>query len=362
MENINTFRSALHCIALLAFFTGCSQSPPESEANVNALVATVDADRDASASGFGVSEHDFGAVPARGQILSYEFPLINQSRRAVRIFKASALTPCLSAVGPLPNSIAANGRAKLPIVFKPGFQTGRKQVRFVVETDDLDRPTWWFAASANLFAEVEAIEAGDSNHVLPLNHAGSARLTLVCRRLGKEGRSAPDSLFVAEPLSARFLGEPEEKLLDEGLVETRRSLEITLPALKTVGSHRDEIVFRWADGRDFKQTIFRQTIAPITAEPPGFVLKSREGRRSKTVLVRAIDRPFRIVGVSGPSLAEPPPLSDEPKRMHVLQLDLDPSRSPDRVSTDLILSTDHPDQPSLSLSVLVFSVDQEETP
>ena len=351
---------ALHCIALLAIFTGCAPRSTETEADVNALLATASTDQDSGAAGLGVTEHNFGSILARGQTLSHDFRLINHSRKTVRLSNATALTPCCSAVGPWPQSIPPGGESKFPIVLKSGLQTGRKYVRFVVDTDDPDHPTWWFAATANLFGEVEVIESNDSNHVLMLNHAGTLRFTVICRRLGKEGRLAPDSLSVAPPLSARFLGSAQNKRLGDGLIESRRSFEVVVPALKEPGSRASEIVLKWSDGRDFKRSFSWKANASLTATPSGFVLKSHEGRQTKTIFVRSLDRPFRLVGVSGPLLAEPPPPSDEPKDLHVLKLILDPSLSTSRDATEVIISTDHPDQPSLTLSVLVLHSSQQE--
>jgi len=63
---------------------------------------------------------DFGSVLSRGQTLNHEFVLRNPTDRTIKLLKAEALTPCCSAVGPLPPSIPPGGEVKVPTVLSLG--------------------------------------------------------------------------------------------------------------------------------------------------------------------------------------------------------------------------------------------------
>src|SRR5690606_24171493 len=84
--------------------------------------------------------HDLGIVLSRGQTIEYDFPPPNPTARAVRVLGAQALKPCCSEGVAVSGSIPARGEGRLSVRFKPGVQSGRKAVGFVVRTDRAEAP------------------------------------------------------------------------------------------------------------------------------------------------------------------------------------------------------------------------------
>src|SRR5690606_18249787 len=103
-------------------------------------------------SGIELREHDLGVVLSRGQTIEHEFRLTNPADRPERILGAQALKPCCSEVAAVPTSIPAGGEARLAVRFKPGFQSGRKVVDFLVMTDRAEEPVRAFRLRSELVA------------------------------------------------------------------------------------------------------------------------------------------------------------------------------------------------------------------
>ena len=156
-------------------------------------------------------EIDLGTVLAYGQTLKHEFRLTNTTKRPIRLAGAVALTPCCSSVGSVATSIPPGGEAILPVFFSPGFQSGRKGVRFLVRTDDGEEPTRFFSLVADLAAEVEVAVTDGKGLSLPMGKPGMQAFRVIGRRTKMEGRRAPTTVVSASPLTARFRGEAIER-------------------------------------------------------------------------------------------------------------------------------------------------------
>ena len=297
--------------------------------------------------------HDFGPILTLGQELRHRFTLSNPTDRSVRILRAEALTPCCSALGPVPEAIAPGDSVEMAVVFKPGTQSGKKGVRFAIQTDDPEDPFWEVSVSADLIPGIRIDHVEGAAGPFALGNPGEMSFVISCRRLGQEGREAPDSVKAISPLQARFDGPPVERELPEGLVEADRKVSVELPAASEPGEHKGQLVFRWADGSTWEHTIHWRVIAPIEASPTGLFLTS-SAQSVQKVIIKSLDRPFRITGVTCPSLAGPPgTFPDPPGRLHVLDLTFDPGQTDAGPVQDLIISTDQPDQPTVTVSVLV---------
>lgn len=336
------------CLALaMILASGCGTSSSVSDEELAALLAPPEP------TGSRELVHDFGPILAHGQTLRHEFTLANPTDRPLKIVSAQAQTPCCSAVGPHPEMIPPGGTATLPVLLKPGSQSGRKRFRFIVQTDSTEQPGWVLSLIADLTAELEMspIEGFDAS--LPLGQPGHQRFRIVCHRVGDVGLGAPDAVTVGPPLSARFLGPADEAAATEGPVESTRIVEVDLPASTEPGSQRGELILHWPDGQERSFPIAWQVVARIAIEPSGLVLRPTGEPITRSVLVTCGDRPFRITGVSGPLLADPPPRPAAPRRLHRLELVLDPSLV-ESGTTDIRIDTDHPDQPTIVLSVLVL--------
>lgn len=349
------FFEALPCLALAILLPGCAPRQEESSPEIAAALASLQEDRP-HATTAGVVEHDFGAILAHGQTLKHEFPLTNHTGRAIRLLKAEAMTPCCSAIGPWPDLIPPGGQARLPVTFRVGFQSGRKRVTFLVQTDQSDRPLWRFALVAFLTAEVEATLQPGSDTTVKVGQSGRQAFSILCRQIGEKGRGAPASVHVTAPLSAALLGPAHRNgNAPEGVIETTQAIEVILPASNEEGIRRGELEIRWTEGTPFTIPI-QWTVSPhLRAVPPGLVLNSSDDRAAQGILVQSESELFRILKVSGPLLAEClEPLPTEPKPFHNLRLVLDPSKAKGNQTSDLIIRTDHPTQAIIRVSVLAL--------
>ena len=238
------------------------------------------------------------------------------------------------------------------MIFRPGSRTGPGRVEFAVTTDDLAAPERRFALRAELLPDVEVDEI-DGGGDLPLGESGRRRFRVTCRRIGNVGRPAPSKLRAEAPLEARFVA-PSSRHVGEGdLIEDVRDVEVTIPASDREGNHEGTLTLLW-DGEvePWRQPV-RWRVAPhIRVSPPGLILATGVAEEERRVLVRSSDRPFRIVEVSGPALREPPELPEGSGLVHVLRLIFDPSRIADGKAADVTITTDHPDQPTVLLSVV----------
>jgi hypothetical protein len=334
---------------------GCSRLEPVAEQELAALLAS-----DSGVSGPNaeaasvVEEHDFGPVIAHGQSLRHEFVLKNPSARPVRLLKATALTPCCSSVGSLPELVPPHGEATVPVLFKPGTHAGRKTVRFLLETDSPARPAYTFTLLATVFPEFEVTHLDQTNFSQPVGRPGRQRLRVTCRRLGDEGRNAPTAIEAIAPLIAAFVGPATETSQPGGPTEWTRDVEVTTPAEPDPGMRGGEIVLRW-DGELSQRYRLNWRVRPcLEVTPPGLLVRAAEGRVMQTVQVRSDEAPFRVLEVSGECLAAPvEPPSAEPAPRQLVRLVIDPTKATESAVSEVRIVTDHPQQPSVTLSVVI---------
>lgn len=353
--------AALRSLALILLVSGCSMPTSEPDRDVSALLATAGRD-DRGPNPAEAMEFDFGPILAHGQELRHDFPLTNPTAHPIQLLKAEALTPCCSAVGPIPRSIPPGGTAKIPVMLRPGFQTGQKRVQFLVQTDWTERPVWLLTASATLWSAVEVSELGSFHGSLPLGRSGIRRFRIIARSVGSEGRRAPDFVQATAPLSARFAGPPTERTLADDLIEASRDVVVDVPADREPGWHQGRLDFGWTNEPTWAHVMEWRVRPRITISPPGLVLWPTGKRIEQSVLLRSDDRPFRITRVISPLLVDPVEIPlDGPAQLHRLKLVFDPARAPNQEAVDIRVMTDDPDQPLVVLSVLVSSPSKEST-
>ena len=309
-----------------------------------------------------LQEHDFGTVLAQGQVLRHDFTIRNPSDRAIRLVRGTAFTSCCSAVGPLPDMIPPSGDVKIPVVLKAGFKSEPKRVEFAVETDDNESPPYSLALRARLLSEWEIEGGSESMPSLSLGQSGKHTLRLVARREGKTGRALPESLKATDGLTARFSGPAIESKQGNGLIESRRELEIGFPAAKKACLRQGNVVLRWADGKTEVANVQWSVRPHLTARPSGLVLKPSAKPVEQTVVIKSDGRPFRVTSVTSPALSKPPVPPRESSTSCQIPLALDLSRiKPDGV-VDVVFATDDPDQPTVALSVMLLRGSEEKAP
>jgi hypothetical protein len=149
-------------------------------------------------------------------------------------------------------------------------------------------------------------------------------------------------------------GGVERRELPDGLVETSREVELTLPASSSLGPQRGELSFRWSNGPR-KECPVAWTVTPlIRALPPGLVVQQGDKSACRTVKLTCDERPFRIRSVHSSLLAKDVELPAESRREHSLLIDIDPLKGATDKVCNLVITTDDPTQPETLLSVLVL--------
>ncbi len=301
--------------------------------------------------GEGEGEFDFGTVLASGQTLEHRFRITNPGSRPVRLLKAEAQTPCCSSIGPLPESIPAGGSAEFPVQLKAGFLTGLQRVNFFVLTDSEARPIIPLVLSATLHSAIEVEFSDGTATSLPAGRPGILKLTVTCRRKGKEGYGTPSKISTTSPAKGQFVGDPIAKQLVDGINQVERQVEIDLPGSSEPGVKTVGLFLAWADQDRTDKRTFTWSVTPaLRVTPPAFVLKATADKPVREAIVRSTGTPFRILRVEGraigPGLVVPTTSATE----HVLSLPLDPSVVG---VSDVRIHTDHPGQPTVKMSVLI---------
>lgn len=108
---------------------------------------------------------------------------------------------------------------------------------------------------------------------------------------------------------------------------------------------------RWTRDKPFA---FLQVVSHIRVAPPGIYLSATGESLSRDFLLRSADRPFRVLDVSGPLVVRRDDLiSPESKRVHRVQPALDPHLADSAEVSKIEISTDHPNQPLVTVDVLM---------
>lgn len=104
---------------------------------------------------------------------------------------------------------------------------------FTIETDDEEVPTRSFAVVASLIPNFEMDQIEECS--VTIGKPSRQRWRVVCRRLGDQGLSSPETVEVSPPLTAHFVSTAQTRQLPDGVIEETRELEVVLPASVTPG-------------------------------------------------------------------------------------------------------------------------------
>lgn len=289
-----------------------------------------------------------------GQALHHEFIVKNPSDRPIRLLGAIALTPCCSAVGPLPESIPPRGVAKIPTVLKPGFQSGPKRLLFVIETDSKTQPTIGLSLQVLLVSAWEAVPVEGSSAVFRLGRAGKLTFCVIARRRGSAGRDLPERISAAPPVDAGFAGRAEITTGSEGSIEAARDVVVSIPAANQPGIKRGELLFHWPDGRTDRMPLSWEVRPRLRVLPAGLVLRRSAQPVEREIVIASDGLPFRVTGVASSLLARPVDLAASPGIRHTIPIKPDLTKVPPNRTASVTITTNHPDQASAELSVLVL--------
>ncbi len=328
---------------------GCGSSESVTERDVTGLLKS----SEAHAVPMDVAVHDLGSILAQGQTILHEFRIANPSDKPIQILAVQALTPCCSSIKERPDTIPARGTALLRIEFRPGFQTGRKLVEFVVETDESSHTSRQFAIVASLIGEVEVSSTEERDSTLVPNKSGSQSYRVLSRQAKGEGRGLPTTIATGPGIKARFASEGSQTERD-GYIESTRDIAVELLPSSLTGAKRDTVHLAWSDGRDWQIPIAWDVKSRVSVAPSAVTMRGDE-RGTQKILVRSDDRPFRIMKVRGIPLSScATRLPTEENRVHSLVVELDPRKIPEGQVGELIIETDHADAPTIPITILAL--------
>jgi hypothetical protein len=241
----------LTLLAVVVLAGGCSRSTAEKE-----ISAALDEPSPAAgARGAASRFHSFGAVLAHGQTLRHDFSIANPANTPMRIVRATAFTPCCSVVEAFPESIRPGGEGTVSVNLKAGRSSGRKRVSFILETDSAALPSIQLGLAADFSPEWEVVPVGRTGVRLPMGESGGMGFKVICRRLDREGRGLPERLESSPGLAAKFDGEPRELKRGDGVIETSKTVAITIAGGDRAGPHRGSVRYRWREGLEETQEI-----------------------------------------------------------------------------------------------------------
>ena len=345
--------SALLCSALAVPISGCAPSDPDARAILGDVPGLA---------GSRSEEHDLGVVLAEGQTLRHEFTLENPTDRPVRLLRAAGASSLLLGGG----VVAGVG---------PGAGQGEgscsSQARISVRTEGGQlhcRDRRQGAASLDAGPQSAFVSGMGScpgrgcATPLALGQAGKQTFRLTARGKGTQSRGLPDEVSITQPLLVAFKGENSTTADGDGLTESCREVEVTIPPASQAGARAGEIAFRWPDGHVEKHRVSWEVRPRLKVSPSGIVLAATRGRVERKVVVSSDGQPFRVLAVRSPILASAVTLPQQAGSRQQLTLSLDLSRAPIGEAVDVRIMTDSPDQPSVRLSVIVPHVSKGTEP
>jgi hypothetical protein len=301
-------------------------------------------------------DYDFGTVLSNGQTVKHIFTVTNSTDIAVRLGHGVALRPCCSTIGPLPDGIPPHGKVEIPVSFKVGHSSGFQGVEFLIDRGERVPPLR-FALRGWLLSAWDVVPLDGSSVSLPLGEPGNQFFRLIARRRGSEGLGFPEKVTVEPPLKVVLQDQVVETARKDGLVEATKGMELRLPPKRQLGLQRSEILFQWTDGRTESRLVSWEVTPRLKVTPTGLYLPASAGALLQTVAIVSDGRPFRVIGVRSSLLAEKVVIPQDSQRRHILTVPLDLTKADKNQVEDILIQTDHPDQSTVSISVLILQPD-----
>lgn len=190
---------------------------------------------------------------------------------------------------------------------------------------------------------------------IPIGKTAAQSFRVICRCQGDEGRRLPETLEARGPIQARFSGPATEIESPDGFTEATREVELTHEASVEAGYRHGSVLFRWSDGGEERYDAEWDVPPAVRATPQGLVLKSAAGLTWQTIRLTSDSRPFQVIGVTGAWLGDGIEIPQGAAVHHSLRLAIDSSRAPGGSGTsEIVVTTDHPDQRSVKISILAL--------
>lgn len=330
-------------LPLIGALAGCHREPTAGPMPTHRLVTSSDA-----------RLHDFGVILGNRGTLSHRFQVENGGDHDLRLTGALAMSPCCSSIGPLPQGpIRPGAVASVPVTFRTGGESGNRRLEFFIQTDSPNTPTIPLILTAACFDDWDITPVEGGRFTLKPGQAGRRTYEVISRRRDVEG-TLP-RLVNFDPAIRPVLDQGGlEKITAQGFVEVARRLVVYLPAMTGPGLKRAQVGVE-AGNAGVRTFDVELSVTPcLTAVPSGLVIERGAGPAARTIVLRSDERPFRLVGMSGPHLAGGVALPTKSAIQHRIDLRFEVGGARDREAFTVAIETDHPDQPVVNVGVLVL--------
>ena len=304
------------------------------------------------------TKHDFGLVLAGADVTrSHTFRITNVSDRPIRVRGVANRKPCCGDVAPVEPTVVEPGQAlEAPITLKLGLGSGDlvHVAAIEVEGDD-EGVTLYTTATAHARATIDEVEP--SNGLLEPGQ--SRRVEYLIQSFGVESDPAQtlDDQAIRCELPTEWTGpattETDSKL---GIIGLRRVLAVTLPASSEPSHRLTTLEIRNGAGAVIgRRSIGWEVAAALTASPAGLVFgtAAQVGQQFKVIVRSRDNRPFRIAEAASNVAGLAVEIDDGTKPLHTITARFGGQLQPGSRTGEVVLRTDHPNQPVLKLAVYI---------
>jgi hypothetical protein len=306
--------------------------------------------------------HDLGHLLVGSQPFREKYSVHNPTDSPLRITRSTSLTPCCSAVESIPDGpIPPGGDGFVIIRFKPEGQNGRKRLGFELMTDSQTLPIISLSLEALFFTEWELRVLPSSNTSLSVGRLGQQRWTVITRAVLDNSLDFPTSVNASAQIGVNFAGPETVQVLEAGIVEKSREVEFVLPSSSLPGERRETVTFDWDDGTRKSQALVWRVVSQLQVRPEGFVLSSNGQVIEKFLVIFSDEHKFRILRIEGRDLLECSEFSNVPSLIHILRLKIKPRVDSELGPSDILMVTDHPEDPTIQVTVLYVSQEEDAT-
>lgn len=251
--------------------------------------------------------------------------------------------------------VPPGGEIRVPVVFRPGGQSGRVRIGFGLHTTPDHPGALSLALIADVRPRVEIVRLGGAPSAI--RPGESATQVLEVRRMLADGEGGPGEpeFAVDDGLRAAVESSTTEPATADAPGRICHRVRVELASALPAGRYQGTLRASWADGVGASTFMSWEVRAPIRVDPAGLLIAGGDPGRRR-VVVRSDGGPFRILRAEGPIAAHlaVEGLPTSASALHRLDLTARPGASPPTGTHDLILATDHPAQDSVRLTIHVM--------
>ena len=305
------------------------------------------------------TRYNFGLILAGADSTrTHQFRINNISAHPVRIKGVANRKPCCGDVAPITLRVIEPGQfIEVTVTLHIGLGAGQLLHVATIETDGEGEDSGvQIYTSATAHARVTVEDTGPNAG--PLEPGQPRRVEFLVRSFGvaSDPPRPLDDRAIRCGLRADWVG-PPTKLVDAeaGLDEIRRTLAVTLPSSIEPVNRTESLEV--LDGRGAivgRRWINWEVASALKASPSGLIFGNEaQAARGLKVVVRALDgHPFRITSTSTEIDGLKIGVDSDSRPMHTLTARLaSSSLSSASRSGEIVVRTDHPDQPVLKVAV-----------